>query len=130
MTFPLWGLVIFVVWTIAIVVALISIRIRHLAMGGAVKEFAIPNDDSLLWRLYRVQSNLVENLPLYLSIVFLLIVRNVAGTAIDFLISIYITFRLLHSIIHIAGMNPLFRVICLAIQYTCLISLMILAIIK
>jgi uncharacterized MAPEG superfamily protein len=129
MTVPLWGLVMFLGWTIAIVCFLITVRIRHLAVGGAVKDFGIQNDESLLWRLFRVQANLVENLPLYLGVVFLLTVRGVSGTAIDALAIAYMTFRLIHSIVHIAGLNPIFRVLCLAIQFSCLISLTTLAII-
>ena len=128
MTFPLWGLVIFIVWTIAVVASLIVVRIRHLSAGGSVKDFATPNDESLLWRLYRVQANLVENLPLYLGVVFLLTVRGVSGTAVDSLVVAYIGFRLAHSLIHIAGLNPLYRVFCLGIQFVCLVALIVLAI--
>ncbi|NJR48346.1 MAG: MAPEG family protein [Leptolyngbyaceae cyanobacterium CSU_1_3] len=128
MTLPLWGLVIFIVWTIAIVTLLIGVRIRHLAKGGSIQDFATPNDKNLLWRLYRVQANLVENLPLYLGVVFLLSARNAAGIAIDSLVVIYIGFRILHSVIHIAGLNPNFRVLSLAIQFACLITLTTLAI--
>lgn len=127
-TVPLWGLVVFILWTIAIVCLLLIVRIRHLASGGAVQDFGIQNDKSLLWRLFRVQSNLVENLPLYLSVVFLITIRGVSGTAINALAATYIVFRLLHSAIHIAGINPIFRVFCLAIQFTCLIVLIILSI--
>jgi uncharacterized MAPEG superfamily protein len=130
MSVSLWGLVIFMGWTISIVCVLIAIRIRHLATGGAVKDFGTPNDESLLWRLYRVQANLVENLPLYLGVVFLLTVRGVAGTEIDALIIMYIAFRLIHSAIHLAGLNPIFRVLCLGIQFGCLIGLTILAIVR
>ncbi len=128
MTIPLWGLVIFILWIIAIVIALIATRINHLSKGGAVKDFGTPNDESLLWRLFRVQSNLVENLPLYLGVVILLMARGVSGGAIDGLIETYIIFRILHSIIHIAGLNPLFRVICLAIQLSCLAILIAIAV--
>ncbi len=127
MTVPLWGLVVFIGWIIAIVVSLIALRVRHLKNGGAIKDFTIQNDESLLWRLFRVQANLTENLPLYLGVLFLLIVRGITGTAIDVLCLVYIVFRLIHSIFHIAGLHPLFRVSCLAVQYGCLISLMILA---
>ena len=58
MTLPLWGLAIFIVWTIAGVALLLIVRIRHLSAGGSVKDFGIPNDESLLWRLFRVQANL------------------------------------------------------------------------
>lgn len=128
MTVPLWGLTIFILWIIAIVISLIAVRIRHLSRGGSIKDFATPNDESLLWRLYRVQANLVENLPLYLGVLFLLTVRGVSGTVVDVLAGIYITFRLLHSAIHIAGFNPIFRVLCLAIQFGCLIALTTLAV--
>ncbi len=129
MTVPLWGLVIFIGWTIAIVCLLLTLRIRHLAAGGAVRDFGTQDDQSLLWRLFRVQSNLVENLSLYLGVVLLLTVKGTVGTEIDTLAIAYITTRLIHSLIHIAGLNPLFRVGCLAIQFGCLIALTTLAII-
>lgn len=128
MTFPLWGLAIFILWTIAVVIVLLTVRIRHLSAGGSVKDFGTPNDESLLWRLLRVQSNLVENLPLYLGVVFLLTWRGVSGTAVDLLTVVYIVFRLVHSVIHIAGMNPIFRLLCLVIQLGCLVALTVLAI--
>ncbi len=128
MTFPLWGLAIFILWIIAVVLLLSAVRIRHLSAGGAIKDFAIPNDESLLWRLFRVQANLVENLPLYIGVVLLLIVRGVSGTMIDVLIVVYIVFRLLHSVIHIAGINPNLRFFSLIIQLCCLVTLTELAV--
>ncbi|WP_444980453.1 MAPEG family protein [Microseira wollei] len=128
MTFPLWGLAIFILWTIAIVILLLAVRIRHLSAGGSVKDFATQNDESLLWRLFRVQSNLVENLPLYIGVVFLLTVRGVSGIAVDSLVVVYIVFRLIHSAIHIAGIDPTFRLLSLVIQLVCLVALTVLAI--
>lgn len=128
MTIPLWGLVIFMLWTIASVVLLLAVRIRHLAAGGSPKDFAVIDDNSLMWRYFRVQANLVENLPLYVGVVFLLVIREASGTVIDLLVSVYITFRLLHSIVHILGADPRLRVLSLAIQFSCLISLIVLAI--
>ena len=127
-TVPLWGLVIFIAWTMAIVVLLIAVRIRHLSSGGSPKDFGTPNDESLLWRLFRVQSNLIENLPLYMGVTLLLTVQGVSGIAVNLLILAYITSRLIHSIIHIAGINPTFRIVSLAIQFACLIALITLAI--
>ncbi|WP_449418113.1 MAPEG family protein [Phormidium nigroviride] len=128
MTFPLWGLAIFIVWTITVVALLLTVRIRHLSAGGSPKEFGIQNDESLLWRLFRVQSNLVENLPLYIGVVFLLTVRGVSGTVVDLLVVVYMVFRIVHSLIHIAGLNPIFRVLSLVIQLVCLVTLTTLAI--
>lgn len=128
MSFPLWGLAIFIVWTIAIVALLLTVRIRHLSAGGSVKDFGIPNEKSLLWRLFRVHSNLIENLPLYIGVVFLLTLRGICGTVVDWLIVVYIVFRLLHSVIHIAGVDPKFRLFSLVIQLGCLLALTTLAI--
>ncbi len=128
MTFPLWGLAILILWTIAVVTLLLTVRIRHLAAGGSPKDFGTQNEESLLWRLFRVQSNLVENLPLYIGVVFLLTVRGVSGTAVDLLVVLYIVFRLVHSVIHIAGINPMFRLLSLVIQLVCLVALTALAI--
>lgn len=127
MTSPLWGLAMFILWTIAVVTLLLTVRIRHLAAGGSVKDFATPDENSLLWRLFRVHSNLIENLPLYLGVVFLLTVRGVSGTAVNLLIIMYIVFRLVHSVIHIAGIDPKFRLLSLAIQLGCLVTLTVLA---
>jgi uncharacterized MAPEG superfamily protein len=128
MTFPLWGLAIFILWIIAVVLLLSTVRIRHLSTGGSIKDFAVPNDESLLWRLFRVQANLVENLPLYIGVMLLLIVRGVSGTTVDLLIVVYIVFRLLHSVIHIAGINPNLRFFSLIIQLCCLVTLTELAV--
>jgi hypothetical protein len=46
MTFPLWGLAIFIFWTIAVVILLLAVRIRHLSAGGSVKDFGTPNDEA------------------------------------------------------------------------------------
>jgi uncharacterized MAPEG superfamily protein len=128
MTVPLWGLVIFILWTIVVVVFLLAVRIRHLAAGGSPKDFGAIDDSNLMWRLFRVQSNLVENLPLYLGVVFLLTVRDVFGVAVDWLVSVYIAFRLLHSVVHIMNADPKLRVLSLGIQFSCLVTLIMLAI--
>ncbi|HEY9627173.1 MAG TPA: MAPEG family protein [Coleofasciculaceae cyanobacterium] len=128
MTVPLWGLILFILWTIVVVVLLLVVRIRHLAAGGSPKDFGLIDDTNLMWRLFRVQSNLIENLPLYLGVLFLLTVRGVSGTAVDLLVSVYIAFRLLHSIVHIMGADPRLRILSLAIQFICLLGLIFLAI--
>lgn len=123
MTTPLWGLVVLIGWTIAVVIFLLTVRIRHLLAGGSVKDFATPNDESLLWRLFRVHTNLIENLTLYIGVVFLLTLRGVSGTVVDAFVVVYIAFRLIHSIVHITGMDPRFRLFSLVIQLSCLIAL-------
>ncbi|MEM9540651.1 MAG: MAPEG family protein [Cyanobacteria bacterium P01_E01_bin.42] len=128
MSVPLWGLCVFIIWTMAIAILLIAVRLRHLQQGGSVTDFGDPTGNKLLWRVFRSQANCVENLPLYAGVVLLLEVREIGNGAIDALVAIYIGFRLLHSLIHIFGFNPNFRVACLGVQFACLLGLMGLAI--
>lgn len=125
MTLPLWGLLVFILWTMFIVVLLLTVRLRHLSAGGSPVDFGDPVGNKLIWRVYRAQANCVENLPLYAGIIFLLEVRGVTNGVIDLLAGAYIGFRILHSLIHIFDLNPNFRVTCLGIQFICLLGLII-----
>lgn len=125
MTIPLWGLCTFIVWTMFIVILLTAVRLRHLSLGGSPMDFADSVGNKLLWRVYRTQANCAENLPLYAGTVLLLEVRGIGNEIIDSLVVAYITFRILHSLIHIFNFNPNFRVICLGIQFVCLLGLII-----
>ena len=42
MTVALWCLVAFVIWTVALVVGLSVVRLRHLAAGGSVRDLGFP----------------------------------------------------------------------------------------
>ena len=50
--------------------------------------------------------------------------RDVSGTVVDALIIVYLVFRLLHLLIHIAGLNPMFQLFSLI---SCLVALTVLA---
>src|SRR5207247_10227340 len=89
-TVPLGCLVAFVIWAVALVVALSVVRLRHLAAGGSVRDFGIPDDRRLMWRLYRAHLNALENLPLFASIVLVATVRGVTGHALDALAVVYL----------------------------------------
>lgn len=128
MTVPLWGLCVSIVWAIVLVIILLAARLQHLQKGGTIAEFGDPTGNKLIWRAFRAQANFAENFPLYLGVVLLLEVRDMGNGAIDALAAIYIVFRLLHSLIHIFGFNPNFRVACLGVQFIALLGLMGLAI--
>lgn len=123
MTIPLWVLAIFVLWTIAVVVMLLGARLRFLSSGGDPRAFGIPDDGNLIWRLFRAQANLVENLPLYAGAVLILSVRGVTGGAVDAFALFYIVFRIAHSVIHILGLYSGLRLACLIVQLVCLVGL-------
>jgi uncharacterized MAPEG superfamily protein len=101
MTVPLWCLVACVVWTVALVGALSIARLRHLAAGGSVRDFGVPDDRRLLWRLHRAHLNSVENLPLFGSIVLLAAVRGVAGHTFNGLSVLYLLTRVGLSVVHV-----------------------------
>src|SRR2546428_867371 len=102
MTVPLWCLVAFVIWTVALVIALSVVRLRHLAAGGSVRDFGIPDDRRLIWRLYRAHLNCLENLPLFVSIVLVATVRGVTGHALDGLATPFLLARIGQSVVHVA----------------------------
>lgn len=128
MTVPLGVLAIYVLWIIAVVVMLLGARVKFMAAGGDPRAFCIPDDNKLIWRLFRVQANLVENLPLYAGAVLILSIRGITGGGVDALALIYITFRIAHSVIHILGLYAGLRLACLVVQLVCLVGLVILAV--
>ena len=127
MTIPLWCLLAFVVWTVALVVALTAARLRHLAAGGSVRDFGIPNESRLIWRLFRAHLNCVENLPLFASVVLVAAVRGVAGPLLDALAVVYLTARLAQSTVHVAGGRGNTRLTFLIVQLAALLGLTALA---
>ncbi len=132
MTVPLWCLVAFVVWTIGLVVALSIARFRYLAAGGAVRDFGVPDDRRLIWRLFRAHVNALENLPLFAAVVLVATVRGVSGPTLDLLAVVYLAARLAQSIVHVApggGLRGNRRFAFLVIQLVCLLGMTALAVV-
>lgn len=126
MSVPLWCLIGFVVWTIVLVVALSIARLRHLARGGSHREFGIPDDRRLIWRLFRAHLNALENLPLFASVVLVAAVRGLSSLALDALSLVYLAARIGQSLVHIspgAGLPGNTRFALLLVQLACLLGL-------
>ena len=126
MTIPLWCLIGFVLWTIVLVVALSRARLRHLARGGSHRDFGIPGDRRLIWRLFRAHLNALENLPLFATVVLVGAVRGLTSLALDALSLVYLGARIGQSIVHIApgaGIRGHARFILLIVQLVCLLGL-------
>src|SRR5437667_12465284 len=100
MTVPLWCLVAFVIWTVVLVVALSVMRLRHLAAGGSVRDFGVPDDRRLIWRLYRAHLNCLENLPLLASIGPVATVPGPTGHGLDALPGLYLSALRCHAVVH------------------------------
>ena len=126
LTPPLWSLLVLVVWTVGLLVALIVARFRHFAAGGTVREFAIPDDRRLVWRLYRAHANALENLPLFVAVVVAAELAGVRSVAVDLLSAFSVAARLAHSIAHVspgAGLKWNMRLVFLAVQVACLLGI-------
>jgi uncharacterized MAPEG superfamily protein len=101
-TIPLRCLLALVLWTIVLVAALTAARFRHLGAGGSHRDFAIPDDRRLIWRLFRAHANAVENLPLFASAVLAAAVMGRTSSILDVLAVVYLVARVGQSIVHVA----------------------------
>ncbi len=128
MTIPLWTLAAFVAWTLFVLLLLLAARVHHLSQGGSTSDFGRPDETKLIWRLFRVHSNCIENLPLFAGVVLIISLRDVGSTAIDTLSITYFLARLSHSIVHIFGWDPRIRFAFLLFQIVCLLGLLSLAV--
>ena len=102
LTTPLVCLLLLVAWTIGLVVALTISRFRYLARGGSVRDFGVPDDRRLIWRLYRAHVNVLENLPLFAAVVLVAAVIGRQSAALDVLSVAYLCARIGQSIAHVA----------------------------
>ena len=123
MTIPLWCLVAFVLWTIALVSALSVARFRHLATGGSHRDFGVPDDRRLIWRLFRAHLNCLENLPLFAAVVLIGAVRGVSGPALNVLSIVYVVARFGQSSVHVLGGPSNARFALLVLQLLVLVAL-------
>jgi uncharacterized MAPEG superfamily protein len=130
MTIPLWCLLALVVWAVGLVIALTVARFGHLSSGGAVRDFGVPDDRRLVWRLYRAHQNLLENVPLFGLVVLVVTVRGVSGVAVDVLALGFTAARMAHTLVHVApdaGVPGSRRLVCLLVQLGCVLGLALLA---
>jgi uncharacterized MAPEG superfamily protein len=123
LTVPLLCLLAFVAWIIVLVVALTIARLRHLRSGGTVREFGIPDDRRLIWRLFRAHTNAVENLPLFAAVVLVAAAAGRQGRVLDVLAVTYLCGRVGQSVAHVtpgAGLRFHVRFGFFALQLVCL----------
>ena len=128
LTVPLLCLLASVAWTIGLVVALTGARLGHLRRGGNVRDFGVPDDRQLIWRLFRAHANAVENLPLFATVVLVAAVAGREGPASNVLAATYLSARVAQSVFHIApgaGRRFNIRFGLFALQLACLAGFLI-----
>jgi uncharacterized MAPEG superfamily protein len=106
MSFPLWMLLGFALWTAAILVFAIGFyRFSRIFTGRAgMASFPADGREGAAWyqRAMRAHANCVENLPLFTVVVFALYASGIASAAADTLAGIALAARVCQSLVHIS----------------------------
>jgi uncharacterized MAPEG superfamily protein len=106
MDIPLWMLLGYALWTIAVLVLAIgTYRFSRILTGRAgMASFPADGRDGAAWyqRAMRAHANCVENLPLFIAVVFALEACGVRGRAVDWMAATALLARIGQSVVHIA----------------------------
>lgn len=106
MTFPLWMLLGFAMWTAALLMFTIGIyRFSQILTGRAgMASFPADAPEGAAWykRAMRAHANCIENLPLFTAVVFALVASGVSTFATDAMAAIVLVARICQSSVHIA----------------------------
>ena len=106
MSFPIWMLLGFALWTAAILFfAIGGYRFSRIFSGRAgMASFPADGREGAGWyqRAMRAHANCVENLPLFTVVVFALYASGVSNTATDVLAATVLVARICQSLVHIS----------------------------
>lgn len=104
MTIPLWVLLAFAVWTIAVLMTGIGIRRWALVLTGRAQLTDFPADvahgSAPYRRAVRAHANCVENLPVYTAVALSTFAAQVSTPLLDTLALVFIAARICQSLIH------------------------------
>lgn len=106
MNMPLTTLLGFATWTLLVLMATIGVHRWTMIMSGRAQIHTFPADapDGPGWykRATRAHANCIENLPVYASIVLVLITVGVSGPMVDALCCVVLGARICQTSVHIA----------------------------
>ena len=104
MTIPLWVLLAFAVWTIAVLMAGIGIRRWALILTGRAQLIDFPADvahgGTAYRRAVRAHANCVENLPVYGAIAVGTYAAQVSAPVVDTLAAAFLAARVGQTLVH------------------------------
>lgn len=104
MTIPLWVLLAFAVWTIAVLMTGIGIRRWALILIGQAQltDFPadVPHGSTAYRRAVRAHANCVENLPVYGAVALCSFAAQVSTPVLDTLALAFIAARVCQSLVH------------------------------
>lgn len=106
MTIPVWMLLGFAVWTLAVLLFSVGVYRWSRILTGRVeiKDFRGDRIEGADWyrRAMRAHANCVENLPVFGALVFALYVSGTSSPAVDALAVLVVAARVCQSVIHVA----------------------------
>lgn len=104
MTTPLWVLLAFAAWTLAVLMVGVGIRRWSLILTGRAQLTDFPADvahgSTAYRRAMRAHANCVENLPVYGAIVLTAFASHADSSALDALAAAFIAARIAQSLVH------------------------------
>lgn len=105
MTLPVWMLLGFAAWTLALLLSTVGVyRWARIFTGRtAIRDFRADRVEGEDWyrRSMRAHANCIENLPVFGAIVFALHVAGVGGPTVDLLSITVLAARVAQSLIHV-----------------------------
>ncbi len=132
MSIPVWTLLGFAGWTIAMLIATVGVYrwSRILSGRAAIDEYRTPSVEGqtrFYARAMRAHANCVENLPVYAAVVLALEAAGVRDPVVDVLALVVIGARVIHTAIHVSvtQTSPVVsvRFTFFAIQIVCMIAM-------
>ena len=106
MTFPLWMLLGYAMWTAAVLVfAIGTYRFSRIFTGRAgMASFPADGREGAGWyqRAMRAHANCIENLPLFTVVVFALYATGTSSAAADAMAAVALAARVCQSLVHIS----------------------------
>jgi uncharacterized MAPEG superfamily protein len=126
MSVPLYALIGFVFWTLALLVAIAVARMSKVLAGSArAGDFpsGVPHGSDAYWRLNRAHANCVENLPLFAAVVLGASATGYESGTFDDLARVYVVARVIQSLVHISSGSERavsMRFTAFLVQFVCL----------
>jgi uncharacterized MAPEG superfamily protein len=106
MTIPLWVLLAFAGWTLAVLFGPIGVYRWYAILAGRmrVSEWRADQPQGIEWyrRAMRAHMNCVENLPVYGAVVFCATAAGAKGNFLDVLALAFMAARVCQTVVHIA----------------------------
>jgi uncharacterized MAPEG superfamily protein len=106
MSFPLWMLLGFAVWTAAVLICTIGVYRLSRVFSGRAGMASFPADapEGAVWylRAMRAHANCIENLPIFAVVVFGLYASGISTQATDAMAGAVLVARIVQSVVHIS----------------------------